>query len=268
MGIPIGTKAVNDQTGHQIVLTEKGWQELGGQQMPLPQADEDAIKRLHQETQDAQFLDQKGQQFIQAMDPHKPGQGSFATGPAYGAVSIPHLAENINPLPTAVGAMDPRMGDLESITNQAWVHMRPAGSGAIRGYEATDFKDAFPNVTHWGPENQQIALRLHQDALIAAHKLQFIDSFIRSGHGDYASANAAWQANFGNPQVAAQQPAQDAPPPQPSAGPPPIQPPMQMAPDPQSPIGASPAPGAPLPPQLTQQQQAILNWTPDKGLHP
>jgi hypothetical protein len=260
VGIPIGTVAVNDQTGHKIVLTDKGWQELGNQQMPLPEADSKVMESLQGDVQQKQWLDQKAQQFIKGMDPQKPGQGSFATGPGYSNIPIPFMHGDIpNPVAGAVGLADPRMGDLKSITNQAWIHMRPEGSGAIRGYEAKDFKAAFPSVEHTGPTNQQIAERMHQDALVASHKLQYIDQFIRSGHGDYAQANAAWQQQFGGGQPPPQQAPQQ---------PPAIQPPMQMQSDPRSPIGAVPVPGAQLPPQLTQQQQQILNWTPEKGLHP
>lgn len=263
MGIPIGSTATDPATGHKIVLTEKGWQELGNQQMPLPDADAKSMEALQQQAQEAQYLDQKSQQFIKGMDPQKPGQGSFATGPGYfGGIPVPfsHGTEIPNPARAIVGMTDPRMGALESLTNQAWVHFRPPGSGAVRGYEAGDFKQAFPGVEHWGKENQQIAGQLHQDAQIANQKLAFIDGFIRSGHGDYAAANQAWAA-------AGSGMGQQQAPPQPQQ-PPAMPPPMQMQPDPQSPIGASPQPGAPLPPQLTQQQQQILNWTPDKGLHP
>lgn len=191
MPIAYGQTATDPTTGHRIVLTPQGWVALGSQQMQLPEADSKSMEALQQQAQDAQFLDQKAQQFIKGMDPRRPGQGSFATGPVYTPIG------EFNPVATYVGSHDPRMGDLESITNQAWVHMRPQGSGAIRGYEASAFKDAFPNVTHWGPENQAISDRLHQDAVIASQKLGFIDNFIRSGQGDYAAANAAWQ-NMGN----------------------------------------------------------------------
>jgi hypothetical protein len=269
-GYPIGSVLRDPRTGEQIELTEKGWV-THGQQMPLPEADQDAMKRLHQDALDTQYLDQKAQQFIQGMDPQKPGQGSFATGPIY--KPGPHIPlvdiQLPNPVHGIVGAQDPRLGNLESITNQTWVHMRPEGSGAIRGYEAGDFKRAFPNVEQWGPANQEIAARLHQDALIASQKLQFIDSFIRSGHGDYAAANAAWQANFGNPQAAAAAGPQAA-----QAGPPPIQPPqpdpignVYTGGDPRNP-GSYAAPQPPPPQQAQPAPPAVLNWTPDKGLHP
>jgi len=279
MAVAEGARAYNPQTGQTAIFTGGRWVVQGAQQMPLPQADDDAMKSLHSQAQEAQYLDQKAQQFIKTMDPQRPGQGSFATGPIFSDVPIPHLVENINPSRAIVSVLgqDPRMSALDSITQQAWVHLRPQGSGAIRGYEAEAFKQAFPGVEHTGPANQMIAQRLHQDALIASHKLNFIDNFIRGGHGDYAAANAAWQQIYGDslgqpsPQGAPQQPAvappQGGPPP---GQPPPINPPMQMVPNAQSPIGAVPAPGvAPPPPdQRTPQQNAILNWVPGKGLVP
>lgn len=267
-----GVTAYNPQTGQTAVFTQGKWAIQGSPQSPMRPSDEDAVKKLQDDAQTAQFLDQKAQQFIQTMNPQKSGQGSFATGPIYGGgIPIPfaHGAEIGNPVPTAVGAVDPRMGALESITDQSWIHMRPQGSGAVRGYEAGDFKAAFPGVQHWGPENQQIADRLHQDHMIAAQKLDFIDNFIRSGKGTYPDAVAAWAQGAGvgggPPQGSPQGPQQGAAPQAPSA---PQQPgpPMQMTPDQNSPIGAVPTPGAPIPAQLTPQQTQILQWTPDGGL--
>jgi hypothetical protein len=260
MAVAEGTRAVNPQTGQTAIFTNGHWVVQGAQQMPLPEADAKSMEALQQQAQDAQYLDQKSQQFMHTMDQQRPGQGSFATGPALTpGFGIPFTEEEIpNPVHAYVNAQDPRLGNLEAITNQTFVHLRPPGSGPLKAYEAGPFKQAFPNVTNYGPVNQQIANRIHQDALIASSKLAFIDSFIRSGQGDYASANNAWQRRFGDDPAAA------------AGGPRPVGPPMAMVPDPNSPIGAVPAPGAqPPPPELrTPQQQAILNWTPDKGLHP
>lgn len=268
MPIPYGQKAVNPQTGHMIILTPQGWVDAGSPQMPLPQGDEDAMKALHGQNQDAQFLDQKAQQFMRTMGA---GQNGVATGPGYQVVEIPHIAENINPARTIMAARDPRVGDLQSITNQTWVHMRPTGSGRLMQPEVEGFQQAFPNLENFGPVNDRIANHLHQDALIAASKLQFIDSYIRAGLGDYAAANAAWTkgGNGYDPQGNVRQ--FSAPPP-----------PTPMTADPNSPIGYSPTPQAQQGPSLNppgpQGQSAnppspqtaplVLNWTPEKGLHP
>ena len=48
-------------------------------------------------------------------------------------------------------------------------------------------------------DNSAIASRLDQDAQTAAQKLSFIDSFIKSGRGDYAAANSAWMQSGQEP---------------------------------------------------------------------
>lgn len=255
MAIPLGTTATNHQTGQKVVLTAQGWVPVGNQQMPLPEADQKAMENLHQQAQDAQYIDQMSQQFIRGMDPQKPGQGSFATGPALtDGWEVPFLHVDVpNPIHGYVNATDPRLGNLEGITDQTWVHLRPSGSGRMLQSETEGFQRAFPNVENYGQANQQIAARNHLNAQIATQKLAFIDNFIRSGNGDYAAANNAWQQAYGG--NLAQQP-------------PPVPAPMPMQPNPQSPLGYSPVPGQPPPANPTPQQQAILNWTPDKGLHP
>lgn len=235
-------------SGSTAIFTGGKWVVQGSPQMPLPQGDDTALKELQAQANDAAWLAHKAQQF-KAM---QGGQDSVQTGPMFADVGIPHLAENINPIPMIANAMDHRVGQLESISNQAWAHMRPTGSGGLKAPEIEGFKQAFPNIGNWGGENNGIADRLQDDAANAAVKLKFIDNYIRNGQGTYADANAAWVQR------------QDRPGPQ---MPPP---PMQMVPNPQSPLGVSPAPGVAPPPanQLTPQQSAILNWTPEKGLHP
>lgn len=194
-----GTKAFNPQTGQTAVFTNGKWAVQGSQNVPLPQADDKAMEALQTQAQQAQSLDQKAQQFMRGMDPQRPGQPGFATGPALKhdfEVPLVHM-DVANPIHAWVNARDPRLGALESVTNQAWTAMRPAGSGPMRMPEIEGFQHAFPNVEQYGPTNQGVANRLHQDAVIASQKLQFIDQFIRGGHGDYAGANAAWQAQGG-----------------------------------------------------------------------
>jgi len=248
-GYAEGDTAFNPQTGQEAVFTGGKWVVKGSPQMPLPTGDDAALKELQTQANDAQWLAAKAQQF-KAMQAGKPGQGSVQTGPMFKEIGIPHVAENLNPLPAIAAMIDPRISGLESISNQAWAHMRPAGSGPMRMPEIEGFQEAFPNINSWGRANNLNADRLQQDADTADAKLKFIDNFIRSGQGTFADANAAW----GSQQKAAQAPA--------------IPPPMAMVPDASSPIGASPAPGVAPPQNPTPQQAAILNWTPEKGLHP
>lgn len=245
--------------GTTAVFTNGKWVVQGSQQMPLPQGDEPAIKDLQTQADDTAWLAQKARQFRQM----QAGQGGspVQTGPMFKEVGIPHIADNINPLPMIANALDPahRVGQLESISNQAWAHMRPSGSGSLKAPEIEGFKQAFPNVGNWGGENNGIAGRLQTDAITAASKLKFVDNFIRSGRGTFADANAAWTQQM-QPQQAA--PAQ-------TGSVPAIPPPMQMTADANSPIGAVPAEGVAPPPvdQQTPQQAAIINWDPHKGFN-
>lgn len=246
--------------GQTAVFSGGKWVVQGSPQMPLPQGDDTAMKELQAQANDAAWLAHKAQQFKALQGSRGTAVGPLGgaintpvtTGPQYREMGIPHIAENLNPSPAIGEFLDPRVAQLESISNQAWAHMRPAGSGSLKAPEIAGFQQAFPSIDHYGRVNNGIVDRLQSDATNAATQLKFVDNFIRSGRGTYADANAAWVQQQ-------QRPGPAMPPP-----------PMQMVPNPQSPIGVSPAPGVAPPPasQLTPQQVQILNWTPEKGLHP
>jgi hypothetical protein len=226
--------------GQTAVFSGGKWVVQGSQQMPLPQGDEDAIKRLHSEADDASFLDYQSGRFMRDMGSGKSGVG---TGPGYNVIEIPHVIDNINPARMIGERLDPRLGDMQAITNQTWVHMRPTGSGRLMQPEVEGFQQAFPNIENWGGVNGKIADRLHENAMIAANKLQFIDNFIRSGKGTYADANAAWQM-MGNGLGGPGQNGRPLPPPQP----------MQYNADQTA--------------QVPATQDRVLTWDPKKGLQP
>jgi hypothetical protein len=195
MAIPMSAPAegtiADGPNGQTAVFTGGKWVVQGSQQMPLPQGDEDAIKRMHSEADDAAYLDYQAGRFMRDMGAGKSGVG---TGPGYNVVEIPHVADNINPMRTVGEFLDPRLGDMQAITNQTWVHLRPTGSGRLMQPEVEGFQQAFPNIENWGNVNGDIAARLHDNAQVMARKLKFVDNFIRAGKGTYADANAAWQS--------------------------------------------------------------------------
>lgn len=243
-------------TGRTAVLGKDGqWQIRGSAQMELPQATEDQLKGYQDQARDAQWLGRQAQLF-KAGQAGAPGENPVRTGPLMKDIGIPHIAENINPIPAIAEAFDPRIKDLESISNQSWTHMRPVGSGAMRAPEIEGFQEGFPNIGNYGRANNLIADRLQRDAVYQAQQAKFIDNFVRGGQGTVADAQNAWMQ-------------QGQPPQQGQGGAPAVPPPMPMNADPNSPIGVSPVPGLNPGPaaQQTPQQTAILNWTPDKGLH-
>jgi hypothetical protein len=197
MTVPLGSKYWDPNTGHVIVLTPQGWATQNSPQMPISQGDQTGLDSLTQQTQQAQQLAQKANQFMQLQGR---GQNAVATGPGYEPIHIPIPVIdgiNLNPTRTLTDIFAPKLaaklGDLDSVSNQAWTGMRPPGSGPMRMPEIEGFKQAFPNTDNFGQTNADVTDRLNQDAQIASQKLQFIDSFIKAGQGNYADANAAWQ---------------------------------------------------------------------------
>ena len=196
--IPLGSTATNPQTGHTIVLTEKGWVDSGSPQMgaAMSPGDQQAIGSLGDDARNSQWLAHKGDQFRQVQQGTGPGDVT-GTGMQYHDVRIPlPLLDkvNLNPAVSLGAVFNPRIGDMESISNQAWTHMRPTGSGPMRMPEIEGFQQAFPNIENSPQTNTDISRRLDQDASFDAQRLQFIDQFMRQNRGSYADANAAWQA--------------------------------------------------------------------------
>lgn len=193
-----GDSAFNPATGQDAVFTGGKWVVQGSPQMPLAQGDGDALKELQTQANDAQWLAQKAQQFKSLQgSTNAPGlfgsiHSTVQTSPLFHEFGIPHIAEDLNPLPAIAATVDPRIDQLESISNQAWAHMRPSGSGGLKAPEIEGFQQAFPSIDHWGRVNNGIADRLQQDAETASDKLKYIDNFMRSGQGTYADANSAW----------------------------------------------------------------------------
>lgn len=250
-----GTTAFNPQTNQTATFTGGKWVVQGSPQMPVRSDDVDQLKAMGEDATQAQWLAQKANEFMNAQGA---GSKAAATGPIYKDFGIPHIAENINPAPLIGAALDPRLGQMESISNQAWTHMRPAGSGPMRMPEIEGFREAFPNVGNWGTVNQGVTQRLNQDAALATQKHQFLDDFIKSGRGTFADANAAWQAQGGS----------NPPPMRGQGGYQPPAPPMAVVPDPTSPVGYAASPDVAPPPVVNSAQMRMLTWTPDKGLQP
>lgn len=147
--------------------------------------DQEAIADLRKEVEEKRYLAGKANEFVQTM-------GDMGTGPVYGGIGPFHPAE----LAADVSApFNPswaaKLDKLKSIQNQAWVHLRPQGSGPIRGYEAGDFKQSFPNIENLGTANDDITKRMNADLSQSEQELTFKEKWLQD-HGSLAGADAAW----------------------------------------------------------------------------
>lgn len=144
--------------------------------------DQDALKTLRNDVAEKRYIAGKANEFVQKM-------GNLATGPGYGIgigpVNVKSIAELV---PGGNGTL---LQDLDAITNQAWVHLRPQGSGSLRGPEIDSFKEAFPNTENLGQANVDIANRLSAEAKQAEQELAFKESWLQQ-HGTLTGADAAW----------------------------------------------------------------------------
>lgn len=144
--------------------------------------DQDALKTLRNDVAEKRYIAGKANEFVQKM-------GNLATGPGYGIgigpVNVKSIAELVP------GGNGTQLQDLDAITNQAWVHLRPQGSGSLRGPEIDSFKEAFPNTENLGQANVDIANRLSAEARQAEQELAFKEQWLKE-HGTLTGADAAW----------------------------------------------------------------------------
>lgn len=153
-------------------------------------SDQAALKAMQAEAEQARLLANRANEFMHVAGS---GPGAVGTGPGYADVPlISNLIPNVAKM--AHNAMDPqtKVAQLDAINQATWAQMRSQGSGAIRAYEANDWKTAFPNTANWGPANGSITERLNQEAQQNEQRLAFIDQQMRSG-GGLADAQLAWQ---------------------------------------------------------------------------
>lgn len=151
-------------------------------------SDQAALKAMQAEAEQARLLANRANAFMAIQNRTHAG-----TGPGY--ADIPLLDHAIPNVVKAVhNALDPNtsVASMDAINQATWAQMRATGSGAIRGYEANDWKTAFPNTANWGPANSSITDRLNHEAQQNEQRLAFIDQQMRSG-GGLADAQLAWQ---------------------------------------------------------------------------
>lgn len=144
--------------------------------------DQDELKTLRAKVEENRYIASKANEFIQK-------QGNLATGPGYGIGIGPVNVKSISEV--VPGGHGVQLQDLDAITNQAWVHLRPQGSGALRGPEIDSFKEAFPNTENLGQANVNIANRLNSELTQSEHELAFKESYLQK-NGTLNGADAAW----------------------------------------------------------------------------
>lgn len=201
-----GSTATDPRTGHKVILKGGKWVDMGSVRMQdtLPQPDTDSLKQLTDDLYEKQLLAQRANEFMQR-------NAKTATGPGLADIHLPFIGDIGSPVRAYQDIFDQKNAanrqQMESIGNQTWVNMRPAGSGQMRMPEVEGFKQAFPNVENFGPANQDIAQRLNDEARQAAVKLNFVQDYVRSGRGSVANALSAW----GSPGQQQMQPQQQSP---------------------------------------------------------
>lgn len=119
------------------------------------------------------------------------------TAGVYGEAHIPIPFVNGPGLPVGVvggiaQTFDPRLTSMKSLTNQAWVLLRPAGSGRLLQTETQGFKTAFPNIGNTGDQNAGIALQLNTQRDAAQAKADFFTQWAYRHGGKLEGAQQAW----------------------------------------------------------------------------
>lgn len=150
-------------------------------------AGEDALKELRATVAQKQTVANLAQEFLQ-------DSGNAATGPGYGVeVGGFNPGEELQNAKEGLGLKSDAtaLQKAESVTNRAFVMLRPAGSGRLLQTEVEAFKAAFPNIRNWPQTNSGIAQRLQGEAAQSAAELQFKEAWLQHG-GTQEGANAAW----------------------------------------------------------------------------
>jgi hypothetical protein len=199
-----GTVIHNPTTGVEAIMRGGKWTLLNtpAAQARLPKIDQDALGAMTADMTQKQILASRAQDFMKQQNA---GSG-VATGPGYSDLHIPFISNMIpNLARTYQDVVYPdqasKLQTMDSIANQTFPMMRPAGQGLLLEVEAKAFKAAFPSVTNFGPANTNITARLVQEAKDAAAKNTFVQQFVRAGKGSAADCIAAYQ-----PPQPAQQP--------------------------------------------------------------
>lgn len=124
------------------------------------------------------------------------------TGTGWG-MAIPLVSE-------AIGAFNPNVAEMQSITNRLAPTLRAAGSGAMSDKDVALFRRSVPNPDFPGPTNSAISKRIREDAQRRVQYAAFLDDWVAK-NGTLIGAEAAWNARQSAPKarptVAARPPA-------------------------------------------------------------
>jgi hypothetical protein len=185
--------------GQTAVFTGGKWIVQGSPAMSaaIPKPDQDALAQMNQDLIAKQALATRAQQFMAAQGT---GPNAVATGPIYGHIKLPLLGDLGSPGQLVRSMIDGVTGDnqaarlqsMDSIANQTWPLMRPAGQGRLLQTEAAAFKKAFPSTENWGQANQAAAARFQKEAADAAAQTTFVQAFVNGGKGSVADALKAY----------------------------------------------------------------------------
>lgn len=164
----------------------------------LNPADQTVLTEMQQDAEAKRTLAQRAGEFMAQQNQG----GGTATGPGYGHINIPLIGDLGSPGQFFRSILDKATGDdqaqrlqtMDSIANQTWPLLRPAGQGRLLQTEADAFKKAFPSTQNYGTSNEDITKRLTSEAQQANARVNFVRQFIASGRGGVNEAAAAWQA--------------------------------------------------------------------------
>jgi hypothetical protein len=185
--------------GQTAVFTGGKWIVQGSPAMSaaIPKPDQDALAQMNQDLIAKQALATRAQQFMA-------GAGDGAECGRHWADLRAHQAPVAwdlgSPGQLVRSMIDGVTGDnqaarlqsMDSIANQTWPLMRPAGQGRLLQTEAAAFKKAFPSTENWGQANQAAAARFQKEAADAAAQTTFVQAFVNGGKGSVADALKAY----------------------------------------------------------------------------
>lgn len=244
--------SLEDYTRANKGLPPPGVQGADGGAAPItsPEAqqhqDDPAIAKMADELRIKRQLLSRANDFMAQQSADRGTDHGTATGPVYGdtlthGLGVGNIAKALSGL--AGQGTPQQLEKMDRINGATWQWLKEQGTGAIRGFEAGDWKTAFPHTSNYGTTNQDITERLARETAEQEKNLAFVQAFVNSGKGGYGAAQAAYDAQ----RRGGGRTAPAAPLGQPAARPP----------APSAPAPSAPAPSAPAP-QATAKQQSAL----------
>lgn len=177
---------------------------------PVSPEDQTQLNEMAKGIESKRYLADQSAQFMAAAK-------GVPLGPQYGQLpSVVMSKDAVNPLRRRMQITDPateaKLENLDAINAAAWTAQRPAGSGPIRAYEATGWKQSFPSVVNFGAADAAIDKRLQGNYANASNELDYAQNYAHSGKGGVAAGRAAFQNMLKSPAAAGRQQALGAAP--------------------------------------------------------